>query len=82
MLTISSLPTLGRILRMACGSTTVVIVCQWVMPMACAASNWPLSTEKMPPRMISAMYAPVLIETTKKPANMGLISILKILMAP
>ena len=69
MLTMNSLPTDGRILRMACGRTTVVIVCQWVMPMACAASNWPLSTETMPPRMISAIYAPVLMEMMKIAAN-------------
>ena len=51
-------------LRSACGSTTFVIVCQCVMPIAMAPSVWPRSTEIIPPRTDSAMYAPVLIETT------------------
>ena len=62
MLTTNSLPMEGMMLRTACGSTTVTIVCQCVMPMERAASVCPRSMEMMPPRTISAMYAPVLME--------------------
>ena len=43
--------------RIAWGSTTRRIVLPGGMPSACAASAWPLSTERMPARAISAMYA-------------------------
>jgi len=55
MLTTNSLPIEGMMLRIACGSTTEVIVCQCVMPIERAASVWPRSIEMMPPRTISAM---------------------------
>src|SRR5882757_996575 len=54
---IVSLPVGGMITRMACGST--IRRSAWVrdMPSALAASVWPCSTDLMPPRTISAMYA-------------------------
>ena len=55
MLMTNSLLTEGRMLRMTCGMMTLNIVCEWVMPMLMAPSNWPLSMEMMPPRTISAM---------------------------
>ena len=39
MFTMNSLVTAGKLLRMACGRITLVIVCQWVKPSAWAASN-------------------------------------------
>ena len=54
---------------MAWGRTTFIMVCPWVIPIECAASNCPLSIDRMPPRTISAMYAPVLIDTIAKPAR-------------
>ena len=56
-------------LRSACGSTTRNMVFACVMPIAAAPSVWPLSTEMMPPRTISAMYAPVFMETMSIPEN-------------
>jgi hypothetical protein len=38
------------------------------MPMDFAASIWPLSTESMPARMISRMYAPSLMLSATMPA--------------
>ena len=35
------------------------------MPMALAPSLWPRSMDRMPPRTDSAMYAPVLMDTTR-----------------
>src|SRR5882757_543497 len=52
-----SLPVGGMITRMACGSTTRRSACGRDMPSALAASVCPCSTELMPPRTISAMYA-------------------------
>ena len=52
-----SLPVGGTMTRMACGSTTRRIVLRRLMPSACAASAWPVSTDRMPARAISAMYA-------------------------
>ena len=52
-----SLPVGGTITRIACGSTTRRIALPRLMPRACAASIWPLSTLRMPARAISAMYA-------------------------
>ena len=43
------------------------IVCEWVMPMDIAPSNWPRSTDMMPPRTISAIYAPVFMDTMSMP---------------
>ncbi len=69
MFTTNSLPMEGMMLRTAWGRTTLTMLCQWVMPMAVAASFCPTSTLMMPPRMISAMYAPVLMETMKMAAG-------------
>ena len=55
-------------MRMAWGRMTLVMVWKCVMPMAFAPSVWPGSMETMPPRTVSAMYAPVLMDTMKKPA--------------
>ena len=52
---IVSLPVGGTMTRMAWGSTTRRIVLPRLMPSACAASAWPLSTDRMPARAISAM---------------------------
>ena len=68
MLMMKLLPICGMMLRSACGRMTCSIVCQWFMPMAFAPSVWPGSMETMPPRTVSAMYAPVLMDTMKKPA--------------
>ena len=43
--------------RIACGSTIRRIVSSRVIPRACAASVCPSSTEMIPARAISAMYA-------------------------
>ena len=55
-------------LRMACGSMTLVMVWKWFMPMLLAPSVWPGSMEMMPPRTLSAIYAPVLMETIRMDA--------------
>ncbi len=52
-----SLPVGGMITRIACGSTIRRSVAARLMPSAWAASVWPSSTDWMPPRTISAMYA-------------------------
>ena len=49
------LPIWGMILRKAWGRITLVMVCQWFMPMALAPSVWPGSMEMMPPRTDSAI---------------------------
>ena len=54
---IVSLPVGGTITRIACGRTIRRIVCARDRPSARAASRWPGSTDCMPPRTISAMYA-------------------------
>ena len=59
---------LGIIVRMACGSTTRCIARQYGMPRLLAASIWPRSTDSMPARMISAMYAPQLSARQMVPA--------------
>ena len=69
ILTTNSLPMEGMMLRTACGRTTCTMLCQCVMPMAQAASFWPLGTLMMPPRTISAMYAPVLTDTISTAAT-------------
>ena len=67
----NSLLTEGRMLRMTWGMITLSMVCEWVMPMLIAPSNCPLSMEMMPPRTISAMYAPVFIETIRIPEGIS-----------
>ena len=54
---IVSLPVGGTITRIACGSTIRRRVCVRDRPSAPAASLWPGSTDWIPPRTISAMYA-------------------------
>ena len=54
---ITSLPVGGMTTRIACGSTTRRISCPVRHPDRAAGVVWPLSTDRMPPRMISAMYA-------------------------
>ena len=70
---IVSLPVGGMMTRIACGSTMRRIVWPWVMPSACAASFWPGSTARMPPRTISAMYAASLSASASSAATNGLI---------
>ena len=69
MLMIRLLPICGMMLRSACGSTTCSMVCTCVMPMALAPSVCPGSTDSTPPRTVSAMYAPVLIDTITSAAG-------------
>ena len=52
-----SLPVGGTITRIACGSTTRRIALPLLIPSAQAASRCPSSTDRMPARAISAMYA-------------------------
>ena len=52
-----SLPNVGMMTRMACGSTMRRIVSDGDMPSDEAASVWPASTEMMPARTSSAAYA-------------------------
>ena len=56
---------------MTCGIMTLNMVCACVIPMDMAPSNWPRSMEMMPPRTISAMYAPVLMDTMRMPDGMS-----------
>ena len=56
MMATNSLPSAGRMLRNACGSTMRVMVCPCVSPRLRPASVWPTSTAEMPARMISATY--------------------------
>ncbi len=51
---LKALPSGGMMMRSACGMTTTRMVLGQVMPMARAASNWPLGTARTPERMISA----------------------------
>ncbi len=53
----NSLPVGGMMTRIACGRTTRRSVLPCVMPRACDASVWPSSTDWMPARTISDMYA-------------------------
>ena len=53
-----SLPVGGTITRIACGSTISRMIWSRLIPSDCAASVCPSSTEMMPARTISAMYAP------------------------
>ena len=52
---IVSLPVGGTMTRIACGRTMRRIALPRLMPRAAAASAWPLSTDRMPARAISAM---------------------------
>ncbi len=52
-----SLAALGRMERMACGRTIRRSCRRRGMPRAAAASDWPRSTARTPPRTISAAYA-------------------------
>ena len=52
-----SLPVGGMITRIAWGSTTLRMIFSRRMPRACAASFWPSSTDRIPARTISDMYA-------------------------
>ena len=71
---IVSLPVGGTITRIACGSTIRRIVCRRVMPRLCAPSVWPSSTEMIPARTISAMYAPSFSPSASIPATNGVIT--------
>lgn len=70
----NSLPVGGTITRMACGRTTRRMVCVRVMPSACEASVWPSSTDWMPARTISAMYAPSLRPRPSRAARNGVMT--------
>ena len=52
-----SLPVGGMITRIACGRMIRLMVCSRLMPSAPAASDWPFSTDRIPARTISDMYA-------------------------
>ena len=52
-----SLPSGGRMVRIACGMTTSRNRCQPVSPSAFAASTCPAGTDWMPARNTSAMKA-------------------------
>ena len=69
MLMMNSLPMAGSEFLMACGKTTLRMACQCVMPSERAASIWPASTARMPPRRTSARYAVELRETVTRPAK-------------
>ena len=49
-------------------------VCSRDIPSDCAASVWPSSTEMMPARTISAMYAPSLSPSPRIAATNGVIT--------
>eukprot|EP01022_Parablepharisma_sp_SALTPOND_P021562 TRINITY_DN427_c3_g1_i1.p1 TRINITY_DN427_c3_g1~~TRINITY_DN427_c3_g1_i1.p1 ORF type:complete len:882 (+),score=278.44 TRINITY_DN427_c3_g1_i1:1771-4416(+) len=68
---ITSLPTGGMITRMACGSTMRRKAVRRVMPIALAASVWPLSTARMPPRTTSAVQAPCPMPSPSRLATKG-----------
>jgi hypothetical protein len=73
---IVSLPVGGMITRRACGSTIRRSVTARVMPSALAASLCPSSTERMPPRTISAMYAASFSPSPSSAATNTVISML------
>ncbi len=66
---IVSLPVGGTTTRMACGSTMRRSVCMRDIPRADAASDWPSSTDRMPARMISDMYAASLSPSPSRAAT-------------
>lgn len=70
----NSLPVGGTITRIACGSTTRRSVLPWVMPSACEASVWPMSTDWMPARTISDMYAASLRPRPSSAARNGVMT--------
>ena len=57
--TTSWLTSAGSITRTACGSSTRRSTCPRRSPSAMAASLWPLGSDRMPARTISAMTAPL-----------------------
>ena len=71
---IVSLPVGGMITRIACGSTMRRMVRPRDMPRAAAASYWPWSTDRIPPRTTSAMYAASFSASARSAATSGLIS--------
>jgi hypothetical protein len=70
----NSLPVGGTITRMACGRTTRRSVLPWVMPRACDASVCPSSTDWMPARTISDMYAASFRPSPSRAARNGVIT--------
>ena len=71
---IASLPVGGTITRIACGNTTRRRVRARDIPSAAAASVWPRSTDWMPARTISDMYAASLRLSPRIAAVIGEIS--------
>ena len=57
------LPSAGTTDFSACGRMTYRMLCHAESPSALAASPCPTSTDWMPARIVSAMYAPALIES-------------------
>ena len=55
MTVIISLPRAGMMFLMAWGATILKKMVDFLRPRARPASVWPMSTERMPPRMISAV---------------------------
>ena len=64
------------ITRIACGNTIRRMVWRRVIPRAWAASVWPSSTDRMPARTISAMYAPSFRPNPRMAATNGVIAVL------
>jgi hypothetical protein len=69
-----SLKAVGRMVRIACGSTMRNDWRRRDRPSAAAASSWPCSTERMPPRTISEAKAAWLSVRPSSAAMKGLIS--------
>ena len=57
----NSLASVGRTFLSTCGAMIFSMVCRYVRPRLRPASICPLSTERMPLRMISDTYAPELM---------------------
>ncbi len=76
------MPVGGTITRIACGSTIRCMNCRRVMPRAWAASVWPSSTEMIPARTISAMYAASLQPRPRIAAVNALMSTLVLQLTP
>src|SRR5438067_1959877 len=73
---IVSFPVGGMITRIAWGSTMRCITSRRSMPRAWAASVWPCSTEMIPARTISAIYAASFKPSPSVAAMNGVISVL------
>ncbi|MCY1536616.1 hypothetical protein D9M68_720790 [compost metagenome] len=69
-----SLKAVGRMLRMACGSTMREAWRRRERPSAAAASSCPWSTDKMPPRTISEAKAAWFSVRPSSAATKGLMS--------